>query len=112
MSTFDVIVIGEGVAGLTAAGQLAAAGLQVATFEQQIFGGLVLNVNELDPAPAGGEAGGAAFAAELIQSNGDAADDQTEAAKRCCARCRSRRRGSTRARDEPARRAAREGLRR
>jgi len=72
MSTFDVIVIGEGVAGLTAAGQLAAAGLQVATFEQQIFGGLVLNVNELDPAPAGGEAGGAAFAAELIQSNGDA----------------------------------------
>jgi len=73
MSTsFDVIIIGEGIAGLTAAGALAKKGLSTATFEQQIFGGLVLNVNELDPAPPGGEAGGAAFAAEMTGANADA----------------------------------------
>ena len=74
MSTtaFDVIVIGEGIAGLTAAHTLAKLGLSAATFEQQIFGGLVLNVNELDPAPPGGEAGGAACAAEMTQANAEA----------------------------------------
>lgn len=71
-SAFDVIVIGEGIAGLTAANTLAKLGLSAATFEQQIFGGLVLNVNELDPAPPGGEAGGAAFAAEMTQANAEA----------------------------------------
>jgi thioredoxin reductase (NADPH) len=71
-SAFDVIIIGEGIAGLTAAGALAKKGLSTATFEQQIFGGLVLNVNELDPAPPGGEAGGAAFASELTGANADA----------------------------------------
>lgn len=71
-SAFDVIVIGEGIAGLTAAHTLAKLGLSAATFEQQIFGGLVLNVNELDPAPPGGEAGGAAFAAEMTQANAEA----------------------------------------
>ncbi len=74
MSTtaFDVIVIGEGIAGLTAAGALARHGISAATFEQQLFGGLVINVNELEPAPPGGEAGGAAFAAEMTQANADA----------------------------------------
>ncbi len=74
MSTtaFDVIVIGEGIAGLTAAGALAKHGFSAATFEAQLFGGLVINVNELDPAPPGGEAGGAAFAAEMTQANADA----------------------------------------
>ncbi len=74
MSTtaFDVIVIGEGIAGLTAAHTLAKHGLSAATFEQQLFGGLVININELDPAPPGGEAGGAAFAAEMTQANADA----------------------------------------
>lgn len=73
MSTsFDVIVIGEGIAGLTAAGTLAKAGFSTASFEQQLFGGLVINVNELDPAPPGGEAGGAAFAAEMTGANAEA----------------------------------------
>jgi thioredoxin reductase (NADPH) len=74
MSTtaFDVIVIGEGIAGLTAAHTLAKHGLSAATFEQQLFGGLVININELDPAPPGGDAGGAAFAAEMTQANADA----------------------------------------
>ncbi|MBX3664602.1 MAG: FAD-dependent oxidoreductase [Burkholderiales bacterium] len=73
MSTsFDVIIIGEGIAGLTAAGLLAKKGFSTATFEQQLFGGLVININELDPAPAGGEAGGAAFASEMTGANADA----------------------------------------
>lgn len=71
-TAFDVIVIGEGIAGLTAASALAKHGLSTATFEQQLFGGLVLNVNELEPAPPGGEAGGAAFASEMTQANADA----------------------------------------
>ena len=73
MSTaFDVIVIGEGIAGLSAAGTLAKQGYSTASFEQQLFGGLVINVNELDPAPPGGEAGGAAYAAEMTGANAEA----------------------------------------
>lgn len=73
MSTvFDVIVIGEGIAGLSAAGALAKQGFSTATFEQQLFGGLVININELDPAPPGGEAGGAAYAAEMTGANAEA----------------------------------------
>ena len=73
---YDVIVIGEGVAGLTAAGELAGAGLKVATLEAQLFGGLVINVNELDPPPEGSEGGsgnsGAEYASTLMQANADA----------------------------------------
>jgi thioredoxin reductase (NADPH) len=66
---YDVIVIGEGVAGLTAANALAQAGMKTATFEAQLFGGLIINVNELDPAPEAREVGGAEFASELMQAN-------------------------------------------
>ncbi len=69
---YDVIVIGEGVSGLTAAGALAAEGLKVATMEAQLFGGLIINVNELEPAPPGKPASGAEFAAEMMQANGEA----------------------------------------
>ena len=72
MSRYDVIVIGEGVAGLTAAGRLAAAGLKTATLEANLFGGLVLNVNELDPAPEGRPHSGAELASELMQVNHEA----------------------------------------
>jgi thioredoxin reductase (NADPH) len=70
---FDVMVIGEGISGLTAAGELARSGLRVATLEAQLFGGLVINVNELDPAPEGAAtASGAELASELMQANADA----------------------------------------
>jgi len=67
----DVLVIGEGVSGLTAARELARAGLKVATFEAQLFGGLVINVNELEPAPDARKVGGAELASELMQENGE-----------------------------------------
>ena len=70
-ATYDVIVIGEGVSGLTAAGELARAGLKVATIEAQLFGGLVINVNELEPAPEGHPASGAELAAEMMQANAE-----------------------------------------
>jgi thioredoxin reductase (NADPH) len=68
---YDVIVIGEGVSGLAAAGALAQAGLTVATLEAQLFGGLVINVNELEPVPEGHAASGAELAAELMQANSE-----------------------------------------
>lgn len=69
---YDVIVIGEGVAGLTAASELAQGGLKVATIEAQLFGGLVININELDPVPQGGAAGGAEFASALVEAAANA----------------------------------------
>ncbi|HUP96181.1 MAG TPA: FAD-dependent oxidoreductase [Burkholderiales bacterium] len=72
MSIHDVIVIGEGVSGLSAAGMLAQAGLKVATIEGQLFGGLVINVNELDPVPAGQPTSGAELAAGMMQANAEA----------------------------------------
>ncbi len=69
---FDVIVIGEGVAGLTAAGDIAAKGHRVATMEAQLFGGLIININELDPAPAGSTGGGAEFASLLVEAAANA----------------------------------------
>ena len=68
---YDVIVIGEGVSGLTAAGALAQAGLKVATMEAQLFGGLVLNVNELEPAPEGAPTSGAELASGMMEKNSE-----------------------------------------
>ena len=67
---FDLIVIGEGISGLTCASHAARAGLTVATIESTLFGGLVLNVNELDGYP--GAESGTNLASELMQSNADA----------------------------------------
>jgi len=44
---FDLIIVGEGIAGLTCAAECAARGLTVATIEAAFVGGLVVNVNEL-----------------------------------------------------------------
>ena len=67
---YDLIVIGEGISGLTCASHAARAGLKVATIESTLFGGLVLNVNELDGYP--GADSGANLASGLMQSNADA----------------------------------------
>jgi len=67
---YDLIVIGEGISGLTCAGSAARSGLRVATFESTLFGGLVLNVNELDGYP--GAESGTDLASGLMQSNSDA----------------------------------------
>jgi thioredoxin reductase (NADPH) len=69
-ANYDLIVIGEGVSGLTCAGHARRAGLSVATFESTLFGGLVLNVNELDGFP--GAESGTNLASELMQANSDA----------------------------------------
>jgi len=68
--TYDLIVIGEGVSGLTCALEAARSGLRVATLESSLFGGLVLNVNELDGYP--GEESGTNFASALMQSCAEA----------------------------------------
>jgi thioredoxin reductase (NADPH) len=69
-TNFDVIVIGEGVSGLACAGHARRAGLRVATFEANLFGGLVINVNELDGYP--GVESGTLLASDLMQANSDA----------------------------------------
>jgi thioredoxin reductase (NADPH) len=69
-TNFDVIVIGEGVSGLACAGHARRAGLRVATFEANLFGGLVINVNELDGYP--GAESGTLLASEMMQANADA----------------------------------------
>ena len=70
--TYDVLVIGEGISGLSAAHALAQAGLTTATLEAQLFGGLVLNVNELEPsADPARTVSGAEMASELMQANAD-----------------------------------------
>ena len=69
MAAYDLIVIGEGIAGLTCANEAARAGLKVATFESNLFGGLVLNVNELEGYPEDRQTSGAEFASELMEKN-------------------------------------------
>jgi thioredoxin reductase (NADPH) len=67
---YDLIVIGEGVSGLTCASHAVRAGLKVATFEANLFGGLVLNVNELHGYP--GAESGTDLASGLMQANAEA----------------------------------------
>ncbi len=52
-SSFDVIVIGAGITGLAAAKHTAQNGLTTASIEALLFGGLVVNINELDGEPHG-----------------------------------------------------------
>lgn len=60
---YDVIVIGAGVTGLSATIELLGHGLRVANIESQLFGGLIININELDGAIAGS---GTDFASDLM----------------------------------------------
>jgi thioredoxin reductase (NADPH) len=59
----DVIVIGSGVTGLAASKQLLQDGLTVANIESVMFGGLVININELDGKISGS---GAEYASNLM----------------------------------------------
>lgn len=68
---FDLIVIGEGITGLTAARHAARRGLRVATCEAQLFGGLVININELEGYPPGGHTSGTDLASTLMQENAE-----------------------------------------
>jgi thioredoxin reductase (NADPH) len=70
MASYDLIVIGEGIAGLTCANHAARAGLKVATFEGNLFGGLVININELEGYPEDRQTSGAEFASGLMEANG------------------------------------------
>jgi thioredoxin reductase (NADPH) len=69
--TFDLIVVGEGVAGLHCARRAAERGLRTATFERAVFGGLILNVNELDPPPANAPHSGAELASAIVEANAE-----------------------------------------
>lgn len=69
--SFDMFVIGGGVAGMAAAEAAAAAGLRVALAEANMFGGLVLNVNHLSPGPAGMPASGSDLSAEMMMRLSD-----------------------------------------
>jgi thioredoxin reductase (NADPH) len=71
MSAFDVIVIGQGYAGLTAARLANERGLRTANFEVNCFGGLILNLNELHPAPEGEPECGSELASTLAMANMD-----------------------------------------
>jgi thioredoxin reductase (NADPH) len=66
----DVAVVGEGIAGLTAAGHACALGARTASFEGNVFGGLVLNVANLHG--YGDGASGIDVAAALSESNAQA----------------------------------------
>ncbi len=71
MKSFDAIVIGQGYAGLFAAKLCAQASLNTANFESDIFGGLIININELDPGPREEPISGAELASDLAMANMD-----------------------------------------
>ena len=71
-NTFDIAVIGGGIAGLTAAHHAALAGVSVAHFvEDGLPGGLVMNVGALDGWPAAASVGGAELAAGVLGRNAE-----------------------------------------
>jgi thioredoxin reductase (NADPH) len=76
METFDVIVIGQGYAGLSAARLANQLGLRTANIESECMGGLVLNMNELDPAPPGDAHSGAEICSAMAMENMDAGVEQ------------------------------------
>lgn len=78
--TYDLIVVGEGVAGLTCAAEAAKLGLKVATFEAEFFGGLVVNVNELQNFDEAGGLSGMDHAGMLAMGNRKAGVKSTTAA--------------------------------
>jgi len=71
MQRFDVIVIGQGYAGLKAAQCAAERGLRVAAVEKMFPGGLIMSINHLWPAPEGEAQSGADLSSDLAMLNMD-----------------------------------------
>lgn len=69
-NAFDLIVIGEGVTGLACARHAASLGLKTATTEGNLFGGLVINVAELEGYDEAGS--GVDVASALMEANAEA----------------------------------------
>jgi thioredoxin reductase (NADPH) len=70
VASFDIAVVGGGIAGLTAAHHAALAGVSVGHFiADGMPGGLVMNVGALDGWPSAGAVGGAELAAGLLGRN-------------------------------------------
>jgi thioredoxin reductase (NADPH) len=68
---FDIVVIGGGVAGLTAAHHARLLGADVLCLEAALHGGLVINVGALDGYPAAAPTSGAMLATILMGENVD-----------------------------------------
>jgi thioredoxin reductase (NADPH) len=68
--SFDVAVIGGGIAGLTAAHHAALGGVSVGHFaEPELLGGLIVNVGRLDGYPTAGATSGVELAVGLSEAN-------------------------------------------
>lgn len=68
-TNFDLIVVGEGIAGLVCAGEAAKLGLKVASFEGEFQGGLVMNLMHLEGYEEAQGASGLDHAMELASAN-------------------------------------------
>lgn len=65
-NNYDLFIVGAGIAGLTAGEEAARRGLRVAIAEKAMFGGLVVNINQLKPVPEGYPVSGSDLAADLM----------------------------------------------
>jgi thioredoxin reductase (NADPH) len=70
LATYDLIVVGEGITGLACARHAVSLGLETATAEGNLFGGLVINVADLEGYSEPGS--GVDIASALMESNADA----------------------------------------
>ncbi len=71
MKRYDLIVIGQGYAGLKAAKLAAERGLSTGAVEKMFPGGLVMSINHLDPVPDGEEPSGPELTGSLAMANMD-----------------------------------------
>ena len=81
-SIYDVLVIGGGIAGLTAAHHAALRGASVACVEGDLYGGLVANVGEIDGYPSVEKTSGTELADAMVRANEALGVDTLQAAVR------------------------------
>src|SRR5262249_29765165 len=84
MTAYDIIVIGSGIAGLTATKHLLETNrsFKVANIEAETFGGLVMNINELDGAIGGsGMDLAAGLMMEISELGAEALSDRVDTLK-------------------------------